>query len=178
MSVYFGNELYHHGVKGQHWGERNYQNYDGTLTAAGKARYRNAFSAKALGYKALGKVASGNARIYEGISRLTGSKSAAKDAKNQRALQKDINKLSQRFQKEANAKRDAIDYGGFKTAKRRSEIAKSIKNISGTAITSAIVNVGIQHFMTGKIDSSQVVKAAAFSGGMSALNEVVGKHWK
>lgn len=32
------NELYHHGIKGQVWGVRNYQNYDGTLTDAGKAR--------------------------------------------------------------------------------------------------------------------------------------------
>lgn len=33
------NELYHHGIKGQKWGERNYQNKDGSLTAAGEARY-------------------------------------------------------------------------------------------------------------------------------------------
>ena len=32
-------ELYHHGVKGQRWGVRRYQNPDGTLTAEGKARY-------------------------------------------------------------------------------------------------------------------------------------------
>ena len=32
-------ELYHHGVKGMHWGVRRYQNKDGSLTPAGKKRY-------------------------------------------------------------------------------------------------------------------------------------------
>jgi hypothetical protein len=32
-------ELYHHGIKGQKWGVRRYQNPDGSLTAAGQARY-------------------------------------------------------------------------------------------------------------------------------------------
>ena len=32
------NELYHHGILGQKWGVRRYQNKDGTLTAAGKKR--------------------------------------------------------------------------------------------------------------------------------------------
>lgn len=32
-------ELYHHGVKGQKWGVRRFQNADGSLTTAGKKRY-------------------------------------------------------------------------------------------------------------------------------------------
>lgn len=32
-------ELYHHGVKGQRWGIRRYQNPDGTLTETGRRRY-------------------------------------------------------------------------------------------------------------------------------------------
>ena len=32
-------ELYHHGIKGQRWGIRRYQNDDGTLTDEGKKRY-------------------------------------------------------------------------------------------------------------------------------------------
>ena len=31
------NELQHHGIKGQKWGVRRYQNADGTLTAEGLA---------------------------------------------------------------------------------------------------------------------------------------------
>lgn len=32
-------ELYHHGIRGQKWGRRRYQNKDGSLTPAGKKRY-------------------------------------------------------------------------------------------------------------------------------------------
>lgn len=32
-------ELYHHGIKGQRWGVRRYQNEDGSLTEAGRRRY-------------------------------------------------------------------------------------------------------------------------------------------
>ena len=32
-------ELYHHGIKGQKWGERRFQNPDGSLTAEGRKRY-------------------------------------------------------------------------------------------------------------------------------------------
>ena len=35
----YSEELYHHGIKGQKWGVRRFQNADGSLTAEGKQRY-------------------------------------------------------------------------------------------------------------------------------------------
>lgn len=43
MSIRFddweGQHLAHHGIDGMHWGQRRYQNPDGTLTTAGRIRY-------------------------------------------------------------------------------------------------------------------------------------------
>ncbi len=39
MEYIFEDELYHHGIKGMHWGVRRYQNADGSYTPAGRARY-------------------------------------------------------------------------------------------------------------------------------------------
>ena len=39
MGNYYSAYLMHHGIRGQKWGIRRYQNEDGTLTPAGKERY-------------------------------------------------------------------------------------------------------------------------------------------
>lgn len=45
-----GGGLEHHGIKGQKWGVRRFENEDGTLTEAGKARYSEAKRIASSGY--------------------------------------------------------------------------------------------------------------------------------
>lgn len=48
---YYGNELYHWGIFGMHWGIRRYQNEDGSLTEEGKKRYSRGESNYGIRYK-------------------------------------------------------------------------------------------------------------------------------
>lgn len=39
VSIRYETELYHHGIRGQKWGQRRFQNADGSLTSKDKSRY-------------------------------------------------------------------------------------------------------------------------------------------
>lgn len=45
VTASFDNSLYHHGIKGQRWGIRRYQNYDGSYTKKGLKRYQESETA-------------------------------------------------------------------------------------------------------------------------------------
>ena len=63
------NELYHHGIKGQKWGVRRYQNEDGNLTSYGKKRYLKDSKKLANSYSKIRKrLAVANKRAQEATS--------------------------------------------------------------------------------------------------------------
>ena len=63
--MFVNNELYHHGIKGQRWGIRRWQNEDGTFNEAGKKRYFNSSgSLSGNAHRALAKVYDINDKFY------------------------------------------------------------------------------------------------------------------
>lgn len=66
--ISYSDELYHHGIIGQKWGVRRFQNSDGTLTEAGKARYSSDKEQKKLSDKLTKNIGS-----YGSYKRMTNS---------------------------------------------------------------------------------------------------------
>lgn len=86
--MYSESELYHHGIKGQRWGVRRFQNEDGTLTSEGKKhvaqRSRSTFkAAKGLDLSKLGTSGGG------------GSGGSPLDEEDQKKLEEDLERMRQ-----------------------------------------------------------------------------------
>lgn len=111
------NELYHHGIKGQKWGERRFQNPDGTLTEEGKKRYYKESTGD--------KIAKGVAVGY-GLTKV-GSAVANTINSNRYAIREYVDSLE----------------NGFRTARDVLLLSGSTKNASTLASQASTVALGI-----------------------------------
>lgn len=95
-------ELYHHGIKGQRWGVRRYQNPDGTLTDAGRKKLLK-FQKKSS--KFLSKHAKFEKKAYKALKRgnkdalMKYKKKSVKYAKKQAKYEKKAYKLQKHLNK-------------------------------------------------------------------------------
>ena len=113
MEYSYRDELCHHGIKGQKWGVRRYQNEDGTWTAAGKVRYgddgSNPKSFRGNVNRALAKVYGINQNYYSKRNNknskvMASMNEAAKNEQLKKAAfadQKKADKIAQKKEKEA-----------------------------------------------------------------------------
>ena len=78
--------LVHHGIKGQRWGVRRFQNDDGTLTPAGEKRYGTVEN--------MDRVRSRNKKIMIGVGVATAVAGTAYLMNRNRKLKKEVNQLN------------------------------------------------------------------------------------
>ena len=114
-----GTELYHHGIKGQKWGIRRFQNVDGSYTSEGKARRRGEFK---------------NRLIRNSGSRQS---NALREARS-----KDINKMSTREIQEMNSRLQAERQYAELTQGSISEGKKFAKQVMFSIISGVAVGMG------------------------------------
>ena len=105
MYCIYPDELYHHGIKGQKWGIRRYQNEDGSLTTAGKKGYSTGelrTMSKQVGEYNVGKLAIRNKGINERnkINDWYNSEDAKLFKNKSKVSQKDIDKAYDKLGKE------------------------------------------------------------------------------
>lgn len=89
-------DLTHHGIKGQKWGQRRFQNDDGTWTEAGKARYGDDGGGQSRSFRgnvnrALAKVYGVNEKYYSkhGNKVMANANKSAKEAQLKKAEEAD-----------------------------------------------------------------------------------------
>lgn len=126
-------ELYHHGIKGQRWGVRRYQNEDGSLTEAGKARYYKFFN-------------DDGSRTYSGDRHIRYTQQKYEQAKRSkfgsikaRRLEKELADLNE-LEKIAKQKEKSYKNKGNKSNKKESTKSKlTIKDIDDDELVDIIM---------------------------------------
>ena len=152
MAVYsiigmtYTDEIYHWGIRGQKWGQRRYQNPDGTLTPEGKERYR----------REINKMATKDAQ------RVSDAKAAyGNGAGTRRKL----------LSKEINEKMKNPDYkDAYEEASKHVDVQKSLKRAESLHKHSGDFDRGQRLSDSGKTTSKIILKAV----GQAAISAAGG----
>lgn len=153
-------ELYHHGVKGQKWGVRRYQNYDGTYTKKGLERYNKAASDYTDAKATVAKLKEAH---KQGTATKAEYKTAKVEAKNAKRTHSDAYK---QLKNDYNADKGKELYKQGKTISdnRRKSIAVGI----GSAVAKSLVTDAIMKHGNDRVKSAEVARAARV--GISAAS--------
>lgn len=119
--------LYHHGIKGQRWGVRRYQNADGSLTSVGKKRYSDDYIAS-LEKKVSELKTVGNKREARAIN------------KELKAIEREKNKIDKEW-----ARKTVKDL--MKQGNERSEKDKAVYKAEVAAIVAADASILASQFV-------------------------------
>lgn len=193
--VYYGNDLYHHGILGQKWGTRRWQNEDGSLTEEGRLHYgygpkRTALEKAKADYRRA-KVSNGNAILnskeeveYNNLAKSIKRKTASsKDIARYNELTRKIeNNVSGYLSNKAKAKQAVKDARKeWWDSEESANVKKAIKVGAAVAATALVAYGGYKLYqnrgliksfsMRGK-DELGIIKNKLTNGLQTPLNSI------
>jgi hypothetical protein len=167
----YEDSLYHHGILGQKWGVRRFQNKDGSLTQAGKARQETYSKSKDLEKKrdeSFNKMLAKADEIIKNNKQLQKAIGSTKNVDDEELLYQAINEELSPNSKEAKEFNAAYNkYWDDRTESRRFNSANKKEIAEGKKITDKIVN-GNKNVNT----NSDTVKKVAKIGGAIAVTAI------
>jgi hypothetical protein len=166
-SMYTEDYLEHHGVVGMHWGIRRFQNEDGSLTPAGKSRYKTG----------TGKVKKAAAHLAkEKVKKVT--KDAIKEARSKLKLKKKEEKA------EAKAEKKAEDLEARKAKAIANGDIDTILKLRGSMTTAELRDAANRQIAIKQLRDNQIPKGKgklekitdALNTGKKAIDSITGMH--
>lgn len=157
------NELYHHGILGQKWGVRRYQNKDGSLTAAGKRKYgTKANFEKVMAAKKRAKKAATDDKIRYQQNQRTQAEIDKYNTKAQKSVDDYTGKTKSDKKLKKNLKKQQMLEEPEKTVQKK----KSIEEMSDEEIAQAISRIRLENTLK-DLQPKHVSKGKQIAGHMS-----------
>ena len=139
--------LEHHGIKGQRWGVRRFQNADGTLTPAGKRHY------------GVGKVAGKSYPSYDEMQATVKQKSMEK-AYDKALDRKDKSDIANLVKNTAEQTKNALNRtkNDYKESKKNVQVKPDVSKMSNKELQDAITRMNLEDNYTRLIQNREAQK--------------------
>lgn len=169
----YSDELYHHGIKGQKWGTRHYQNEDGSLTPAGRERYGRALKERLLTHPSKSYTSSTTRKLRDAYG---------KNAANAKRSEEFDKRISEKYA-------DDVVHTGRNIAKNLLlgptgtmtwNMSRAMGESKGKAFVRTVFDINISNLISTAADNAvtntKAVQRNAFIGGMAgrAAGDAVG----
>lgn len=157
----WNDELYHHGIRGQKWGIRKYQNPDGTLTEEGKARYGYGGTESAKGRaKFLNKL---DQKIAHNLAKMDQAKKAVKYDKYKSYVEKTRDSVKSILNA---AERDGMKISQTKTTR---------VTTTGKSVVKGMIMAGATSVLLGSLAGGMMYKSHNAITGVNSVIYTTGK---